>query len=68
MEDAHIAIPELPNGCSLFGVFDGHGGIIIVIKVDKLHNMYHKCLLKSWQTIKNSRTKTMNNQSSKHTD
>ena len=26
MEDAHIAIPFFYNNCSLFGVFDGHGG------------------------------------------
>lgn len=26
MEDAHMAITELDNGVSLFGVFDGHGG------------------------------------------
>lgn len=26
MEDSHIAHTDLDNGCSLFGVFDGHGG------------------------------------------
>jgi hypothetical protein len=26
MEDSHIANVKLDNGCSLFGVFDGHGG------------------------------------------
>ena len=26
MEDAHIAKLDLPDGCSIFGVFDGHGG------------------------------------------
>ena len=26
MEDAHIAEPDLGDGNSLFGVFDGHGG------------------------------------------
>ena len=26
MEDSHIAHTDLENGCSLFGVFDGHGG------------------------------------------
>ena len=26
MEDSHIAHMDLENGCSLFGVFDGHGG------------------------------------------
>ena len=26
MEDAHIAVPNLINGSSLFGVLDGHGG------------------------------------------
>jgi len=29
MEDSHIANVSLPNGCSLFGVFDGHGGKLI---------------------------------------
>ena len=28
MEDAHIANTSLEDGCSLFGVFDGHGGKI----------------------------------------
>lgn len=26
MEDAHIAKTDIGNGCSLFAVFDGHGG------------------------------------------
>ena len=26
MEDAHIACLDLGNGCSFFGVYDGHGG------------------------------------------
>lgn len=26
MEDSHIAETGLPNGVSVFGVFDGHGG------------------------------------------
>jgi serine/threonine protein phosphatase PrpC len=26
MEDAHIAKADLNDECSLFGVFDGHGG------------------------------------------
>lgn len=26
MEDAHIASPDFAKGCSLFAVFDGHGG------------------------------------------
>jgi serine/threonine protein phosphatase PrpC len=26
MEDAHIALTNLPNNCSLFAVLDGHGG------------------------------------------
>lgn len=29
MEDAHVAFTNLPNGTSLFGVFDGHGGKLI---------------------------------------
>jgi len=28
MEDSHIAAVNLDNGVSVFGVFDGHGGII----------------------------------------
>ena len=27
MEDAHISKTDLTPDCSLFGVFDGHGGI-----------------------------------------
>ena len=26
MEDSHIAKLNIADGCSLFGVFDGHGG------------------------------------------
>ena len=26
MEDSHIAVTNLPNNVSVFGVFDGHGG------------------------------------------
>ena len=33
MEDAHIAYTNLPNGLSLFGVFDGHGGKNFSFKV-----------------------------------
>lgn len=25
-EDAHVAALDVGNGCSIFGVFDGHGG------------------------------------------
>jgi hypothetical protein len=38
MEDAHIANTKLDNGCSLFGVFDGHGG--------KYQQLYYKYPLK----------------------
>ncbi len=31
MEDAHISKPNLTNDSSIFGVFDGHGGIYIYI-------------------------------------
>ena len=33
MEDSHIANVSLPNGCSLFGVFDGHGGKLIFLNL-----------------------------------
>lgn len=33
MEDSHIANVSLPNGCSLFGVFDGHGGQEVALYV-----------------------------------
>lgn len=39
MEDAHIANTKLDNGCSLFGVFDGHGG--------KYQQLHFKLLLKN---------------------
>jgi serine/threonine protein phosphatase PrpC len=29
MEDACICIPDIAEGVSLFGVFDGHGGIVL---------------------------------------
>lgn len=29
MEDAHISKTDLIDDCSIFGVFDGHGGICI---------------------------------------
>lgn len=31
MEDAHIANPNFSKGCSLFAVFDGHGGAEVAI-------------------------------------
>jgi len=30
MEDASLCIPELVEGVSLFGVFDGHGGKLLI--------------------------------------
>lgn len=33
MEDAHLAEPDLDNGVSCFGVFDGHGGKEVAIFV-----------------------------------
>jgi serine/threonine protein phosphatase PrpC len=33
MEDSHIANDNLPNGVSLFGVFDGHGGAEVALYV-----------------------------------
>lgn len=35
MEDADIREADLGDGNSLFAVFDGHGGMILVIKVMK---------------------------------
>ena len=40
MEDAHIANTSLEDGCSLFGVFDGHGGHgCAEFLRDNLHNI-----------------------------
>merc|ERR1712232_1541612 len=41
MEDSHIANTTMPNGLSLFGVFDGHGGQATALYVKK---HYVKCL------------------------
>lgn len=35
-EDSHIVELNLPEGCSIFGVFDGHGGKIVSIYVKKV--------------------------------
>jgi serine/threonine protein phosphatase PrpC len=35
-EDAHIVELDLPDGCSVFGVFDGHGGKIVSIYVKRV--------------------------------
>jgi serine/threonine protein phosphatase PrpC len=32
-EDSHIVDLNLPDGCSVYGVFDGHGGKIVSIFV-----------------------------------
>lgn len=34
-EDAHIAATDLPDGMSIFGVFDGHGGKEVSLYVKK---------------------------------
>ena len=43
MEDSHIAMLNVADGCSLFGVFDGHGGkqskLHVVLKAKKWHCM-----------------------------
>jgi len=35
-EDSHIVELNLPDGCSVFGVFDGHGGKVVSIYVKKV--------------------------------
>ncbi|KAH0482856.1 MAG: uncharacterized protein KVP18_000399 [Porospora cf. gigantea A] len=40
MEDAHVAVPDLalpsfPEGVSLYGVFDGHGGPAVSMWVSR---------------------------------
>ena len=35
-EDSHIARTDLPDGVSLFGVFDGHGGKEVAIYVKEV--------------------------------
>jgi protein phosphatase 1G len=35
MEDSHIAELNFQEGCSLFGVFDGHGGQEVALYVKK---------------------------------
>jgi len=35
MEDSHIAVTNLSNGVSVFGVFDGHGGQEVALYVKK---------------------------------
>lgn len=35
-EDAHIVDMELPEGCSIYGVFDGHGGKVVSIYVKRV--------------------------------
>ena len=39
MEDAAICELDIGNGNSVFGVFDGHGGIFSIIKEPKSPNM-----------------------------
>jgi len=47
-EDAHIVDLNLPDGCSVYGVFDGHGGKIVSIYVK--NNFVNE--LKRLQTFK----------------
>jgi len=35
MEDAHIVAPDIEEGISIFGVFDGHGGKEVALFVEK---------------------------------
>lgn len=46
MEDAAIHELNIGDGNSLFAVFDGHGGNLIVIQDPRLVNMYQKFSLK----------------------
>jgi len=41
MEDSHIAELNLGDGCSVFGVFDGHGGDEVAMFVKR---NFVKCL------------------------
>ena len=59
MEDAHVAQVDLGNGNSLFAVFDGHGGKLILIKVPKLLSLLENELSLSWPKIKIISLKTM---------
>lgn len=50
MEDAHLACTSLPNGLSLFAVFDGHGGKYYELqpKLSKLGKEVAKFVAKSY--------------------
>jgi protein phosphatase 1G len=37
MEDSHIACVDLGDGSSIFGVFDGHGGILTYFPTRLIH-------------------------------
>ena len=40
MEDSHIACLDLGDGSSIFGVFDGHGGILNYLNYYMLNNIW----------------------------
>ena len=46
MEDTHICHPKLATDVSLFGVFDGHGGKLILIKMFNTYITINFCNLR----------------------
>ena len=51
MEDAAISELDIGNGNSIFGVFDGHGGTVGVMKVLRYQNMLKRSLFLNSKTI-----------------
>ena len=47
MEDAAIHEVKLADGNAVFGVFDGHGGIITDMQADKSVRLWDKSLSRS---------------------
>ena len=57
MEDSHIANLDIGDGVSIFGVFDGHGGtivlsiIIFIFKIYKIEFVLKIILFRKWSGI-----------------
>lgn len=57
MEDSHIANLDIGDGVSIFGVFDGHGGtivlsiIILIFKIYKIEFVLKIILFRKWSGI-----------------